>query len=224
MAARISRSLLDPILFPLVPRLYKLLALPKKLWPESIVVAGNLIAGAGAVALAFSTQLWWCGILAAVAVAGNHAADMIDGTHARKTGQCRNGGELLDHFLDPLSFSYWLIAISVSVDRLELGLALVVILYATALLTSIKAKITGKFVLSRFGPTEFKGLLVFYGILMATVVASFGSAAGATVAMVSLAVLLVVGVLQLTRNLVKGVREVNDCGAAADATPWQLES
>ena len=223
MPARISHSVLDPILFPLVPRLYNVLALPKKLWPEAIVVTGHLIAAVGAVALAFSTQLWWCGLVVALAVAGNHAADMIDGTHARKTGQCRNGGELLDHFLDPLSFSYWLVGLSISVDRIELGLVLVVMLYATALLTSIKAKITGEFVLGRFGPTEFKGLLVLYGIFSACVVGISGASTGVTVATESIAVFVVIGFLQLAANLVKAVREVNRCGSEADTSSWHLE-
>jgi phosphatidylglycerophosphate synthase len=222
MSARISRSVLDPIFMPIVPRLYSLLKLPKKLWPEASVLTGHLIAAAGAIALAFSTQYWWCGVLAALAIAGNHAADMIDGTHARKTGQCRNGGELLDHFLDPLSFSYWLIGLSASVGRIELGLVLVLILYATALLTSIKAKITGNFVLSRFGPTEFKGLLATYGGIMAVVLGVFGSTTAGIVATSTLFVLFGIGIAQLARNLVKGVREVNGCGAAPDTTPWQL--
>ena len=53
-----------------------------------------------------------------------------------------------------------------SVGRIELGLALVVILYATALLTSIKAKITGNFFLQRFGPTEFKLVTNQSGVTM----------------------------------------------------------
>ena len=84
MPARISRSLLDPVLTPVAPHLYKLLNLSRKLWPEAIVVTGHLIAAAGAGALAFSTQYWWRGILAALAIAGNHTADMVDGTHARQ--------------------------------------------------------------------------------------------------------------------------------------------
>ena len=148
---------------------------------------------------------------------------MIDGTHARKTGQCRNGGELLDHFLDPLSFSYWLVGLSISVDRIELGLVLVVMLYATALLTSIKAKITGEFVLGRFGPTEFKGLLVLYGVFIACVVGISGASTGVTVATESIVVFVVIGFLQLAANLVKAIREVNRCGAEADTSSWHLE-
>ncbi|MCH2113926.1 MAG: CDP-alcohol phosphatidyltransferase family protein [Pirellulales bacterium] len=47
-------------------------------------------------------------MLAAVSGALNQNCDLLDGTHARAIDQCRNGGELLDHFGDllPFSFSY----------------------------------------------------------------------------------------------------------------------
>ena len=49
-------------------------------------------------------------------------------------------------------------------------------------------------------------------------------AVAVTVATSSLVLLLGIGVVQLFSHLIKGVREVNRCGAAADTTPWQLES
>ena len=62
--------------------------------------------------------------------------------------------------------------LSVSCSRLDLGLVAVICLYATAVLTNIKAKMIGEFTLAQFGPTEFKTLLALYGIFMAVLVGS----------------------------------------------------
>lgn len=227
MGKRVSRSLLDPFFFPLVIPLYRWLHIPRRFPPEGIILAGHIAAIAGAFGFAWSIEKWWGGLLAAAGVAANHAADMIDGTHARSTNQCRNGGELLDHFTDPLSFCYWVIGISVSVGRLDLALVCVICIYATAVLTNIRAKITGEFGLSAFGPTEFKTLLFINGLAL--------SVAGLAMshdplryerilrtALVWLWILSVVGVLQLLLNLVRAVREVNASGASADTTNWVL--
>jgi len=77
MSRRVSHSLLAPII-------------------------GHLSAIAGAVGFAFSTEAWWGGVVGCLGVIGNHTADCLDGTHTRSTGQCRNGGKLLDHVTDPL--------------------------------------------------------------------------------------------------------------------------
>lgn len=221
--ARLSRSLLDPLLLPLVPRLYAVLALPRRLWPEAIVLGGHALAIGGAVAFAFAGAQWWAGLLAAAGVAGNHLCDMIDGTHARSTGQCRNGGELLDHFTDPLSFSYWMIGLGVCAGVLQWALAAVLIIYATAVLTNIRAKLTGEFILARFGPTEFKALLVLLGVALA------GSSAGAlpmeasALALWWLRVMVPIGVLTLIVGLIRAVRDVNARGAAPDTRPWSLD-
>lgn len=228
MPARISHSLLDPLIMPFVPGLYRSLRIPHRLPPEGIILIGHLLAVAGAVGLAFSTELWWAGLIAAAGILGNHLADMVDGTHARSTGQCRNGGELLDHFTDPLSFSYWMIGLGLSVAvstgrvylGLGLGIACVLCIYATAVLTNIKAKITGRFTLARFGPTEFKVLLAMYGVAMSIVGLSGGS--GPDLATVFLCALSSVGVIQLAVNLVQSVREVNGADAAPDDTQWVL--
>ncbi len=219
---RVSHSLLDPWVIPLVPKLYRLLAIPKRFPPEGIVAVGHLIAIAGAFGLAWSTTYAWAAVVGAAGVGGNHLADMVDGTHARSTGQCRNGGELLDHFTDPLSFCYWMIGIAVSCGRLDMGIAAVVIIYATALLTSIKAKMVGEFTLARFGPTEFKALLCVYALVMAVFVAVDHSAHSVQVARWWLAVLIVIGVVQLVVNIVGAVREVNVHGSAPDTTDWEL--
>ena len=230
MAKRISRSFLDPYLAPLVPRIYGWLPIPRRFPPEGIVLSGHLIAMCGAIGFTFSTQYGWGGLLAAAGVAGNHLADMVDGTHARQTGQCRNGGELLDHFTDPLSFAYWIIGIAIScgynAESLTLGLAAVVCLFATAVLTNIKAKITGEFELARFGPTEFKFLLFLYGLAMAALV-TFGNAKTwitppTEIAKWTMISLLIIGFIQLPINLVRAVKDANAKGATPDSSEWQL--
>ncbi|MAE68142.1 MAG: hypothetical protein CMJ18_28160 [Phycisphaeraceae bacterium] len=222
MSNRISYSVLDPILSPLIPVLYRLLRIPRRIPPEGIVLVGHLLAVVGALGLACAPRAWWGGLLAAVGIAGNHVSDMLDGTHARATKQCRNGGELLDHFIDPLSFAYWGIALAVSVGNLVLGLAAVIVIYATALLTSIKAKLIGRFTLARFGPTEMKVLYVAYGLTMAAMMAWYGAAGALLLAKVFLWTMLTVGVIQLAWNLALAVGEVNRYGTAPDTTPWKI--
>jgi phosphatidylglycerophosphate synthase len=220
---RISHSLLDPYLTSPLKGLYGRLPIPRRFPPEGIVLVGHLCAIAAAIGCAFSTRFWWGGVLLAVGVAANHIADVLDGTHARSTGQCRNGGELLDHFVDPLSFSYWIVGLSFSCGRLDWGLAAVICLYATAVLTNIKAKMIGEFTLARFGPTEFKTLLVVYGLgLAALSQAPTAIVTPLLVAQVFFGGLVVVGMVQLVVNLVSAVRDVNANGAPPDQTEWVI--
>jgi phosphatidylglycerophosphate synthase len=230
MPKRVSHSLLDPVLFPLVPPLYRLLHIPRRFPPEGIVISGHVIAVVGAVGFAYCTHVWWGGLLIVLGVGGNHMCDMVDGTHARTTNQCRNGGELLDHFVDPLSFSYWVVGLAIAVGNLYMGLAGVIILYATAVLTSIRAKLVGRFTLARFGPTEMKAVFVLFGLTMAILTAAPGSASGGapgdaphTAALAFFWVMLAIGLVQLVVNLVRGVREVNREGEAPDTSPWELK-
>ena len=137
--------------------------------------------------------------------------------------------------MDPLSFSYWIIGIAVSCGRLDLGLVGVVTLYATAVLTNIKAKLIGEFTLARFASTEFKALLVLYGLALAATLASgrlspttaaqgeadTTAVAASDVAFGFLAIMCAVGVLQLVTNLWGAVRDVNTQGAPADTTEWE---
>ena len=218
---RISHSLLDPYLSPPIKALYRRFPIPRAVPPEAIVGLAHLCAIVAAAGFALSTQFWWAGLLIAFGVAANHIADCLDGTHARATDQCRNGGELLDHFTDPLSFSYYLVGLAWSCGRLDLGLAAVIVLYATAVLTNIKAKMIGEFSLSAFGPTEFKALLVVYGLVLAGLVASGTPAfVPELVALWFLTALIVIGIVQLAVNLVRSVREVNRHGTQADTTEW----
>ena len=225
MSKRVSHSLLDPYLGPPLKALYGRLPIPRWFPPEGIILLGHLSAIAAAVGFALSTSYWWGGVLAAVGVLGNHTADCIDGTHARATGQCRNGGELLDHFTDPLSFSYWLVGLAMSCNRLEYGLAAVILLYATAVLTSIKAKMIGEFTLARFGPTELKTLLILYGLAIASHLVVDPAYLSATdVALWFLRLLILIGVVQLIVNLITSVREVNCAGAPPDTSEWENRS
>ncbi len=220
MSHRISYSLLDPWFGPPIKALYPRLPIPRWYPPEGIIAVGHVLAIVGAVGFAFSTRFWWGGPLVAVGVAGNHLADCLDGTHARATGQCRNGGELLDHFTDPLSFAYWIAGWAVSCRQLELAVAGIICLYATAVLTNIKAKLLGEFTLARFGPTEFKALLVLYGLGMAVVTATSPASLAVQVAWYSLLAMLIAGIVQLLVNLWTAVREVNARGTKPDTLPW----
>ncbi len=226
MSKRVSHSLLDPLFFPFVKPLYRILPIPRRFPPEGIIAIGHLIAAAGAVGFAYSATEWWGGYLAAAGVAGNHLADMVDGTHARQSGQCRNGGELLDHFTDPLSFSYWMIGIGVCAGLLPLAIVSILWIYATAVLTNIKAKMVGEFTLARIGPTEFKATLVLFGLFMAIQNAVPNLAFDpVNIPAVYFAWFLAIGgVCKLTIWLIKAVREVNQKGSKPDTSEWQLGS
>ncbi len=223
MSRRISHSIIDPLVAPLVLPLYRALHIPRRFPPEGIVGIGHLLAIGGAVGFAFSDDRAWGGAIGAAGVLGNHIADMVDGTHARQTDQCRNGGELLDHFTDPLSFSYWMIGLGIAAGRLDLALATVILIYATAVLTSIKAKMLGEFTLRAFGPTEFKALLALLGVGLAIrVLVEPAGATGPDVVGVVLWVFTGVGILQLLVGLVTSVREVNARGSAPDTSEWEV--
>jgi archaetidylinositol phosphate synthase len=231
---RVSHSLLDPWLTGPLKRLYSRLPIPRSLPPEAIVGCGHAAAAAGALGFALASQHPWAGLVGAAGVALNHLCDVLDGTHARSTGQCRNGGELLDHFVDPLSFSYWAAGLAYAAQDYSpwapwLGVAGVIAIYAMAVLTSIRAKMIGEFTLNSFGPTEFKTLLVVFGVTQA----ALGSWTTATpveaTRLVSqttwwfVVAMVTAGIAQLVVSLVKSVRDVNATGAAPpDTTEWKL--
>ncbi len=219
MSQRISHSVLDPVIGPRLKSLYPHLRIPKTFPPEGIVLAGHLCAAVGAVGFALSTTHWWGGLLAAFGVIANHTADCVDGTHARTTNQCRNGGELLDHFTDPLSFAYWLVGIGFACGRLDFALVAVICLFATAVLTNIKAKLIGEFTLSKFGPTEFKSLLAVFGITLSALTL-WTSLSTIAVATWFFGTLILVGLVQLPIQLFRSVREVNEKGNEPDTSEW----
>jgi len=213
---RVSHSLLDPLFFPLIGPLYRILPIPRRFPPEGIVVLGHLLAAAGAVSLALSLRHPGWAAAAALCVAGSHVADMVDGSHARATGQCRNGGELLDHFFDPLAFSYWVTGLAVSCGHLEWAIAGCIVICGTATLTSIRAKILGEFTMPPFGSTEVRTLLVIYGAVQAFL----GSA---VLALWTTGVLVTAGGVTLLVFLVLSVRQVNSSGPPPDTRPWEVE-
>lgn len=221
MSRRVSHSLLDPTIGPQLKSLYPLLRIPRRFPPEGIVLIGHGFAIAGAIGFAFSTQAWWGGILGCLGVIGNHTADCLDGTHARSTGQCRNGGELLDHFTDPLSFAYILIGLAIGCQQLELGLAALCVLFSLAVLTNIKAKMTGEFTLSAIGPTEMKAALALFGIVLTsiTVATSAGSLAMTTLS-IAYGSLVLAGVVILLNQLITSIAQVNKCKANVDTAEW----
>lgn len=222
MSRRVSHSLLDPWVGPRLKALYPILNIPARFPPEGIVMIGHGSAIAAAVGFGLSTEYWWAGLVAGFGVIGNHTADCLDGTHARTTGQCRNGGELLDHFTDPLSFAYCLVGIAVACGRLDLGLVAVICLFAHAVLTNIKAKMTGEFTLASFGPTEFKAMLACLGFaLSATFALPTAWASPRQLALVVFLSAMVIGVVQLAYQLVSAVREVNACGNPIDTSEWE---
>ena len=185
---------------------------------------GHLAALAGAIGFACASRWWWGGVLAAAGVVLNHTSDVLDGTHARATNQCRNGSELLDHFVDPLSFSYWVAGMSYAADCLLLGIGGVIVIYAMAVLTNIKSKMVGEFTLARFGPTKFKTLLVLFGLTISTFVGGWRITTDAAQRMTFcfVLVLFLAGLVQLKLSLRRAIREVNAEGAAPDTTEWQI--
>ena len=222
MPQRISHSLLDPYLTGPIKKLYERLSIPARFPPEGIVLAGHLSAILGAIGLACSASAWWGGVLAAVGVAANHICDVLDGTHARATGQCRNGGELLDHFVDPLSFCYWVAGLAFSAEAPWLGMAGIIVIYAMAVLTNIKAKMIGQFTLARFGPTEFKTLLILFALTQAFRPVEKSVAANS--AWWFVLIMTVAGLVQLKWSLWQAVREVNAATSSQpDTTEWEIK-
>lgn len=227
MPKRISYSLLDPVFMPGIRWLYGKMHIPTAFPPEGLIAVGHCLAILAAAGFAYAPSRWWGGLLVAFGVVGNHLVDCWDGAHARATNQCRNGGELLDHFVDPLSFSYYLSGMAVAIDRLDWGLAAMICLYATSVLTNIKAKMIGEFTLARFGPTEFKSLLILYGLAMvfwprARDLPSTGvDSVRATKWFFG--TLILTGIAQLVVNLIHAVREVNAVGKSPDTTDLEMK-
>lgn len=211
--------MIDPIIGPRLKSLYPHLHIPCWFPPEGIIAIGHGSAILGAVGFALSTQTWWGGLLAAAGVIGNHIADCIDGTHARATGQCRNGGELLDHFTDPLSFAYWLVGIGIACSSLELALVAVICLFAIAVLTNIKAKLIGEFTLSHFGPTEFKTVLSIFGLVLAALTLA-EPGISQQFALIGFGSLTILGLIQLPIQLIRAVKDVNRPDIAVDKSEW----
>ena len=102
-----------------------------------------------------------------------------------------------------------------------MGLVAVICLYASAVLTNIKAKMISEFTLNSFGPTEFKTLLVVYGLVIAGI-GAMGRVGWDRVQLAYgfLALLLLIGLIHLPVNLIRSVLEVNARGSDPDTTEW----
>ena len=117
--------------------------------------------------------------------------------------------------------SHWLVGLALSCQQPYWGLVAVICLYATAVLTNIKAKMIGEFTLAQFGPTEFKTLLSIYGLALTVMLFSGSGAVSAeTVARCFFGTLIVFGVVQLTVNLWLAIRQVNQHGVLPDTSEW----
>ena len=111
------------------------------------------------------------------------------------------------------STRFWRGGMLVAIGRLDLGLAEVICLYATAVLTSIKAKLVGEFTLNSFGPTKSKTLLVLYSLFIIASACLPGDRIGAfVIALWWFICLLSIGSLQLFVGLILAVRDVNTHG------------
>jgi hypothetical protein len=99
----------------------------------------------------------------------------------------------------------------------------IAVIFATAVLTNIRAKMIGEFTLARFGPTEFKTLLVLFAALQGAVVLSGRQLLAPQLAFWFIAAMTTAGLVQLVVSLRKAVREVNaGAAASADTTEWQV--
>jgi len=214
--SKVTEGIIDRYFFFIAPgeRVYKALHIPKALPPECIVLLGFFFSAAAGIAFSQAENYVYAGLLGSLFVYGNLVSDYMDGRHARATGQCRNGGEILDHFFDPLSFAVIVIGIGSSVNRLDLSIALILGIYGNAALVFQEAMIMGVLTLKKIGPNEARLLFIGYGFLVWwQQSASFG------VIFLYFSSALSLG--QLAFELIKTVNRVNREGPPPDNTPWQ---
>ncbi|MEK9985775.1 MAG: hypothetical protein VW879_13640, partial [Opitutae bacterium] len=113
-----------------------------------------------------------------------------------------------------------MIGMSIAAEMPYVGIVCILCIYATAVLTNIRAKITGEFVLAKFGPTEFKTLLIIFGVVL--FLANLEEKGrGADLVSDVLPVLAVIGVVQLLWGLRVSVEDVNRNGSEPDTSEWE---
>ena len=83
----------------------------------------------------------------------------------------------------------------------------------------------GEFTLARFGPTEFKTLLVGFGLVLGTTCLLTAQTvalpfSAAQLALAGYATLIVAGLIQLPINLIRAVKEVNRSAQTPDQSEW----
>jgi phosphatidylglycerophosphate synthase len=199
-------------------KFYKFLRIPKSFPPEGIVLLGFIFSCLAAICFALSPSYPIAGFLAALCVYGNFVSDYMDGRHARTTGQCRNGGELLDHFFDPLSFSVIIIGFGVAVSQPYLALLTVLGIYCNVAIVFQEAMIMGVLTLKVIGPNEARVLYMFAGIVQSLVV--YSGVSGHVVPMGMLVVACLLSVSQTVIELFKTVEKVNKYGPEPDNEGW----
>ena len=217
MPARVTHSLLDPYVTTPARAWYPRLRLPRRLPPEAIVLFGNASAAGAAACLAASPGRPWAGLLGAGLVLLYHFADVFDGQHARATGQCRNGGELLDHFCDPVSLSLLCAGWARAGGAFEWSAAAAILVMGKGLLENLKAKLGANFEVGRFGPTELK--FAFAGLLAAT--AAMPADTARAMLFWTFAAALAVAWLAFPLEIAAAVRAVNRSGHEADTSEWE---
>ena len=219
---KISHSRIDPFIFPIATKLYHSLRIPPSVRPELILLSGHVIALCGAIAFWAAQLIYWYGLLATFFVLAYQFTDILDGLHARSTSQCRNSGEFLDHFLDPLSFSYLLVGLSLYVNSLPLAVASVICMFATATLINVRAQITRQFTLPTFGATELRLSLAFIGVALSVLSSFSGPIIAKVVIEILLWVLLAVGLGQLIVQLIRTCRQIDALGIQPNTSPWEI--
>jgi len=214
--AKVTEGIIDKYFFFIAPgeRVYRMLHIPRWLPPEAIVILGFLFSVAAAFGFSYAHLHPHAALLASLFVYGNMVSDYMDGRHARATGQCRNGGEILDHFFDPLSFAVIVIGIGASVNRLDLAIGSVLGIYGNAALVFQEAMIMTVLTLKKVGPNEARLLFMGYGVLVWWL-----KSEAVTVNFLYVSAALSLG--QLVIELVRTVNRVNRDGPPPDNTPWQ---
>lgn len=221
---KISHSRIDPFVFQLAQKLYRCLRIPPSFRPEIILFCGHILAICGAIAFWVARNNSSYGLLAAFFVLGYQFTDIIDGVHARATGQCRNSGELLDHFFDPLSFSYLIIGLSLYVDKIALMISGVICMFATATLINIRAQLTRQFIIPKFGATELRLSFVLAGLTI-SIFSLFVSNFITLVLVEGLSwAIFFIGLVQLVTQLIKSCIKVNNSGIQPNTSPWNIRN
>eukprot|EP01098_Paradermamoeba_levis_P006783 TRINITY_DN2825_c0_g1_i1.p1 TRINITY_DN2825_c0_g1~~TRINITY_DN2825_c0_g1_i1.p1 ORF type:complete len:256 (+),score=73.77 TRINITY_DN2825_c0_g1_i1:875-1642(+) len=218
---KVSEGIVDTYFFFICPgeKFYKWLNIPSSFPPEGIVLLGFAFSALAAFFFAYSTTVPICGLLAALCVYGNFVSDYMDGRHARSTGQCRNGGELLDHFFDPLSFSVVITGVGYAVGRLDLSLAVTIGIYGNVAIVFQEAMIMGVLTLKSIGPNEARLLYIFLGILQTCSMAfKWFSPTFFPYALLYTSALLSLG--QMVVELINTVNRVNKFGPPPDNEGW----
>lgn len=199
---------------------YKFLRIPAWIPPEAIVLLGFAFSCAAGYAFSIAPHNPTFALLAILAVYGNLLADHMDGRHARATGQCRNGGEILDHFFDPLSFSVITVGLAYGVNRLDLAIVTILGIYGNVSTVFQEAKMLQRLTLKTVGPAEARFLFMSFALSLYFIFTYQGEQQAVWF---QTAFLYGTGVLtlgQMVIELIRTVDRVNREGPPPDNRPW----